>query len=126
MKRRGGSEGQATVEMAIVLPLLLWLLVGMVDIARMANAILTVNHAAREAVRAGITGGTDAEIEARARGSMPALEPERVTVVISPAGARQTGADVSVVVTYRYRFLALFGVAGSEVPLNGQLTGRVE
>ncbi len=126
MKRKAGSKGQATVEMALVLPILLWLLVGIVDVARMANAVLTVNHAAREAVRAGITGATDAEIEDRARDSMPALEPDRVTVLISPAGSRMTGTDVTVVVTYRYRFLATFGIAGTEVPLNGQLTGRVE
>lgn len=126
MKRAQGSKGQATVEMAIILPVLLWLLVGLVDVARMANAVLTVQYAAREAVRAGITGASDVVVEQRARESIVSLESDRVSVSVSPAGARTTGTALTVTVSYRYTFLALFGAAGTDVPLQSQLTGRVE
>ncbi|MFZ5814752.1 MAG: TadE/TadG family type IV pilus assembly protein [Bacillota bacterium] len=126
MKRPAGSKGQATVEMALVLPLLLWLVLGLVDIARMANAMLTVQYAAREGVRAGITGASDAEVEQIARNAGVSLEADRVTVVINPAGTRVTGTDLTVIVSYRYTFLAMMGLANTDVQLASQLTGRVE
>lgn len=126
MKRARESKGQAMVETALVLPILLLLVVGLIDVARMSNALLSVQHAAREAVRAGITGATDAEIEQRARNSIVTLEPERLTVTVSPTGARTTGSDLTVNVSYRYTFLVLFNKAGTDLTLQGQLTGRVE
>ena len=44
-----GSRGQSTVELAIVLPILLMLLIGIVDISLSLNAYLTVTNASREA-----------------------------------------------------------------------------
>lgn len=119
-------RGQATVEMAVVLPILLWLLLGLFDVARMANAYLSVQHAAREGVRAGIRGASDAEVEQRARDAAVALESDRTTVTISPTEPRVTGTDLTVTVTYRFRFLAMFQYAGTEAALEGRLTGRVE
>jgi len=112
--------------MALVLPILLLLIVGLVDVARMANALLSVQHAAREAVRLGITGASDAEVEARALQSISALEPERLTVTVSPPGPRDPGTDVTVSVRYRYSFLVLFNLAGTDVNIESRLTGRVE
>ncbi|MFZ5826346.1 MAG: TadE/TadG family type IV pilus assembly protein [Bacillota bacterium] len=119
-------KGQATVEMAVVLPILLWLLLGLFDVARMANAYLTVQHAAREAVRAGIRGATDAEVEQTARDAAVSLESDRTTVTISPLQPRVTGTDLTVTVTYRYRFIAMFQYAGTEATLEGRMIGRVE
>lgn len=119
-------KGQATVEMAVVLPLLLWLLLGLFDVARMASAYLTVQHAAREAVRAGIRGASDAEVEQRARDVAVTLESDRTTVAISPTEPRVTGTDLTVTVTYRYRFLAMLNYIGTEAPLEGRLIGRIE
>lgn len=124
--RKSGSEGQATVEMALVLPILIWLLVGMVDIARMSNAYLTIQHASREAVRLGVTGVSDTAVGDRARSSAVALDPAMLTVTITPRGAKSTGSDITVAVRYRYKVLALMGIIGSEVPLQASLTARVE
>lgn len=114
------------VEMALVLPILIWLIVGMVDIARMTNAYLTIQHASREAVRLAITGATDTAVGQRAMAASAGLEPARVTVTITPTGSRASGADISVAVSYRYKVMALMGVVGSEVPLETSLTARVE
>lgn len=119
-------KGQATVEMAVVLPILLMLLLGLVDVARMANAYLTVQHAAREAVRVGTTGASDSEVTQRARDSTVGLEADRVTISVSPSGSRTSGGDITVTITYRYRFLVALGYAGAEATLAGELTGRVE
>ena len=48
-KRR--EKGAAAVELAILLPVLVTLLVGTLELGRAYNASITVTHAAREAVR---------------------------------------------------------------------------
>lgn len=125
-RRKQGSPGQATVEMALVLPILIWLLVGLVDVARMASAVLIVQHSAREAVRLGITGATDMEVGMRAMDTSATLDPALLVVKVEPAGTRTTGSDITVTVTYSYKVLALMGIIGSEVPLSAQLIARVE
>lgn len=125
-KHPKAERGQATVEMALVLPILIWLLIGLVDIARVANATLLLNHAAREAVRLGITGATDTQIVDRAFATAPTLDLERFTVTISPVGFRAPGADLTVSLQYNYKVLALMGIMGTDLPLSTQLTARVE
>lgn len=124
--RSPGSKGQATVEMALVLPILIWLLVGLVDVARMANSYLTIQHATREAVRLGITGASNSQVAGRAMAATSTLESDRLTVEITPAGDRSSGSDITVRISYRYRVLALMGIIGAEVPLETELTARVE
>ncbi len=125
-KRRRGERGQATVEMALVLPILIWLLIGLVDVARMANAYLIVQHATREAVRLGITGASDSEVVQRAIQTATTLDPAKLVVEITPAGARNTGSDITVTVRYTYDVMALMGIIGNDVPLEATLTARVE
>jgi Flp pilus assembly protein TadG len=125
-RRPRGSKGQATVELALVLPILIWLLVGMVDVARMANAYLIIQHASREAVRLGITGAADSLVAQRALDSAVTLDTTQLTISISPAGTRTTGSDITVTVNYNYHVLALMGIIGTDIPLSAQLTARVE
>ena len=127
MRRRSrGDKGQATVEMALVLPILIWLLVGLVDVARMANAYLIIQHATREAVRLGITGASDTQVAQRALNASATLDATRLTIRVTPSGTRTTGSDVTVLIAYRYEVLALMGIIGRDVPLQAQLTARVE
>lgn len=112
--------------MALVLPLLIWLLIGLVDVARMANAYLIINHATREAVRLGITGASDTQVAQRAVSTATTLEADRLTVQVSPAGIRTTGSDINVTVTYKYTVLSLMGIIGNEVSLQARLVARVE
>ena len=57
LKRRK-SLGQGVVEFALVAPLLLLTIFGIIDIARIIQAQVTVNNAARQAIRFAITGQT--------------------------------------------------------------------
>lgn len=50
-RRVDGETGAAMVEMAIVLPLLLLLVFGIIEYGRLYNAQITLTHAAREGVR---------------------------------------------------------------------------
>jgi Flp pilus assembly protein TadG len=53
-KRR--ERGQALVEFAMIAPLLVILIFGFTDVARMYNAWVTIQGAAREGARYGVTG----------------------------------------------------------------------
>jgi hypothetical protein len=62
------QKGQGLVEFALILPLLLLMVFGIVEFGRIFQAYLTVQHAAREAARYAVTGqgGVDAGERVRA------------------------------------------------------------
>lgn len=104
------ERGQALVEFAVVLPVLVLLLLGLMEFGRILHALLTVQNAAREGARLGITGATDGEIEARVRQAAASLEgandPARLTVEVTPpAAARRVGQDLTVTVRYKFGFV---------------------
>lgn len=126
MKLWRHRSGQATVEMAIVAPILILLLIGVVEIARLATTQLAIEHTVRETVRLGITGATDSQLVSRAQTVAGALDPSRLTVTISPSGSRTSGQDVTVSVSYPYQVMVLSRFLGAQVQLQAQLTARVE
>jgi Flp pilus assembly protein TadG len=105
------ERGQATVELALLLPLLVLLLLVILQIGLVGRDVVLVTHASREAARAAaIDPDPGAALEAaRAAGG---LDPERMTVQVG--GRRDTGSRVEVTVTYR---------AATDVPLIGGLLG---
>jgi len=50
-RRARGERGAAMVELAIVLPVLLLLVFGIIEMGRLYNAQVTLTHAAREGIR---------------------------------------------------------------------------
>ncbi len=56
------QKGQAIVETALILPILLMLLFGITDFGRLFHAYLTLDHAGREAARAASVGTEDGVI----------------------------------------------------------------
>lgn len=114
MSRRGrGDDGQATVEVAIVLPFLVVLLLAMAQVGLVIRAQVMVIHAAREAARAvAVDSGADAT-EAALLAST--LDPSRTAVDVS--GSLEPGGHVTVTVNY--------SVVPS-VPLAGAIVGAVD
>ncbi|MFZ6029339.1 MAG: TadE/TadG family type IV pilus assembly protein [Chloroflexota bacterium] len=55
------SQGQAMVEFALVLPLLLLILFGIIEFGRLLQAVLAVQNAARFGVRHAVTGAIDTQ-----------------------------------------------------------------
>jgi hypothetical protein len=58
----GRELGQSLAEFALVAPILFILIFGLIDTARLYNAWVTTQHAAREAARYGVTGRTDCTV----------------------------------------------------------------
>jgi len=111
--RRDG--GQATVELALVLPLLALLLLALVQVGLVVRDQLLVVHAAREAARAAAVAGGDAGAARRAALGSVGLPVERVRVTTSTTG----GAEPTVTVTVRAQ-------ASTDLPLVGPLLGELE
>ena len=61
--RNRGHRGQALVEFALILPIFMLILVGLIDFGRAVYAYNTVNQAAREAARLAIVDQTVAHVQ---------------------------------------------------------------
>lgn len=93
------DRGAAAVEFALVVPLLLFLLFGIVDFARAFNAQVTVTHAAREAVRVqALEGTTEDTVEAAENAAVP------LTVSVTTGGC-SSGQPTSVTVTTEFEYV---------------------
>lgn len=113
MGREGRQGGQATVELALVLPVVVLLALVVAQAATLARDRLLVTHVAREAARA---AAVDADPGAARRAATGAadLDPGRLTVELRGRGG--AGSRVTATVTYR---------APTDVPLVGALIGDV-
>lgn len=113
MRRAHGERGQATVEAALVLPLVTFFLLGVVQIGVVVRAQVLVTHVAREAVRAAAVDA-DPEAARRAATSSSSLDADRMKVLVQ--GREGPGSRVRVTVTYS---------VPTDVPLVGNLLGDV-
>ena len=137
MRRRSSraarsESGQALVEFALVLPLLILLLVGIVDMSKAYNYWNDHNHLANIAARqAAIGRNPDAATYptlaewVRAQGETDELRDALCISIKAPDGAT-TGKPVEVVITSEYEFLDLPGVTLLPATLRGSATMRLE
>ncbi len=113
-RRRGlsASDGAAAVEFALVLPLLLLLTIGMIDVGLLLHRTSLLTSASREGARAGIvhtTGRPNASvIETTVRSFLmrAGLAMEGVHVLVRGAGG-PPGSELAVLVEAPHRFLLL-------------------
>ena len=113
MSERRRERGQATVEAALVLPVVVLLLLAVVQVGLLVRADVLVTHAAREAARAAAVD-SDPQAAAHAAALATTLDAHRMQVHVE--GRRGPGSRVRVDVTYR---------APTDVPLVGGLIGDV-
>ncbi|WP_242846768.1 TadE/TadG family type IV pilus assembly protein [Clostridium homopropionicum] len=129
LKSIKNQKGQALVEFAIVLPILLMLVMGIIQFGMMLNSYLAIENASREGARAGIVGSTDAEIESLIIASSPSLNPADLTVSLTPSEAnRRSGDTLTVTVTYNYKFTIpiISSLFNNGKMITGQTSMRIE
>jgi Flp pilus assembly protein TadG len=104
------DRGAAAVEFALILPVLLLIIFGIIDFGRMLNAQLNTSQAAREGARVAMLGGSQTEVRERVNWASGA--DGLTTTVINPACPTNPGRtdDTRVVVTYRFSFVTPVGV----------------
>ncbi|MHA6794909.1 TadE/TadG family type IV pilus assembly protein [Pseudonocardia bannensis] len=119
LRRHDPQRGAAAVEFALVLPLLVLLLFGIVDFARAFHTQLTLSDAAAEGARTLATGGTLAAARS-AVGSVlqvTAVAPAAVSyplATVCPATAVPGTVRAAMTVSTRFEFVT---------PLIGSLAG---
>lgn len=123
MRRGRGDEGQASVELALVLPLVMVLLLVVVQVGMVVRDQILVVHAAREAAREAAVDGSP-EAPRRAALASSTLDGDRLTVTAGGRGA--AGSRVRVEVAYRPATVPLVGAAVGGLTLRASATMRVE
>ncbi|MHB9145145.1 MAG: TadE/TadG family type IV pilus assembly protein [Symbiobacteriia bacterium] len=121
------ERGQSLVEFALVVPLLLLLVIGIMEFGRAYSANLALQNAAREGARLAITGATDANITQRVVSSAVGLDSTKLTVTVSPV-TRVQGAYVTVTATYQFQYLTplITNIIGSLKTFQSTVTMRME
>lgn len=95
------SSGQALLEFALVLPLFLLLLFGVVEISKVGYSYVSLNNAVRSVARIASVGGSDSEISSIIASSAPFLDASNLTISITPnETSRRSGSQVIVDASY--------------------------
>jgi Flp pilus assembly protein TadG len=119
------DRGAAAVEFALLLPLLLLLVFGIIDFGRALNAQITLTQAAREGARLAALG--ESNVVSGTQAAATGLSPVAVTVTSCPAGAG-VGVNATVKVSYTFSFVtpvsALSGLFGSALSSTMTLTAQ--
>ena len=104
------DRGAAAVELALVLPVLLLVLFGIIDFGRMLNTQLKLTEAAREGARAAALRQNAAT---RVQTATSGLDGVNAQVTTCPSNAVAT-QDAVVTVTYNFQFVTpLAAIAGA-------------
>ncbi len=122
------SKGQSLLEFALVLPLVILLVVGTIDLGYAVFLQNTISNAAREGARAGIIiANGDAQIRARVRTTAPGLDLPDGQIIITPASSRSFHEPITVTVTFPYHPLTpVIGSFVSTVNLSSTSVMSVE
>jgi Flp pilus assembly protein TadG len=95
------QKGQATVELAFSLVILLLIVFAIIDFGRIFQAYLTTNHATREGARIASLGATDLEIITATKDAAQVEQTDQLTVAVTPAKElRKRGVYVTVSTIY--------------------------
>ena len=95
------ERGQSLVEFALVLPMLLLILIGIIDFGQVFSTELVIEGAALDAARYASVGATDAQVNQVIQQDCATLQTSLLTVTIAPTqGNRVSGQPVVVTISY--------------------------
>jgi Flp pilus assembly pilin Flp len=142
LRRAKDEDGAALVEFALVLPLLLVLLLGMLEFGKAFNYWIDATHLANQGARWAVvnrnpgTGTLQDYIQGQANtlelrdGGTPSIPAgDEAEVCISfPLGSSNVGDPVQVTVTATYHWLPFVGdrISSTAVTISGSATMRLE
>lgn len=142
-RRLRSARGAELIELALILPLLLLLIGGVVDFAFMFQAFEVINNAAREGARMRVLPGYNnadaasrvaAYVSAAGLPATPTTTVTAVTLAAGTGGGASTSTGFEVTVTYVHQFtmlgpllsLAGGGTIGNSVTLSARSVMRSE
>lgn len=124
--RRGikDKRGQSTVEFALILPILLLIVFGIIEFGLIFNAYVTVISSSREGARYGIIGDKDeAQIIQKVKDTAGILDLSKLNVNV-----QKTNSELTVNVIYQADVLdpIMGGILGKSIPLRAKTTMAME
>lgn len=100
------KRGQSLVELALVMPMVLLLLMGVVEFGRMFHSYLVITQGSREGARLAVVGESDAAIVERVREVTASLDQDMLTIDIQPGeDDRVRGVAVKVIVNFKLKLI---------------------
>lgn len=126
------DRGQTAVEFALIAPMLIALLLGIVQAGIAFHNYITITDAARAAARTAITariqGLTGSDITNAATAAAPDLDPSKLAVTVDPAnpGSVAGGSTVTVTVAYPYTIDILGWVVCKGCTVTSTVSERAE
>lgn len=99
MSRWRSERGAAAVEFALVVPVLLALLLGIIEFGRAYNVQISLTHAARETARTMAVGNVWSDAVSRGTTAAPAVDLEATDFAAAPATCAP-GQQISVTVSH--------------------------
>jgi len=125
IRRWRDDRGAAAVEFAIIAPVLILLLIGIVEYGLVFNTQLQLTGAAREAAREMAVTGDPSQARSAALGSVAALSPALTAGDVTFSSATCTaGSEVTATIGYDKPFVT--GLFGATVHLTGTGTYRCQ
>ncbi|MGN6676792.1 MAG: TadE/TadG family type IV pilus assembly protein [Streptosporangiaceae bacterium] len=120
--RQARDRGAAAIEFALLFPLLMLIVFGIIDFGRALNAQITLTQAAREGARLDALG--EPNVQSQTQSAATGLSPVNVTVTACPPGA---GPDVNaeVDVSYTFNFITPIGTIAGLIGGAGSLGSPV-
>jgi Flp pilus assembly protein TadG len=129
MRRRpdpGADDGSATVEFALVLPLLLVVSLAFVQVALLGRDQLLVEAAARAGARAAAVTDDETAVVGAALRAAPTLDPSATSVTTTRVGVRGDPVTVEVRYSDAVRVPFVDWLVGSSVSISSTATMRQE
>ncbi len=117
------------MELALILPVLVLLLLGMLQVGIVLEDYLQLQQAVEQGARAASLGASDASILQTVDQAAPSLDPSALTVTVSPASSeRQAGTNLDVEGMYSISVSIplLTPLLGGELQISSQSVMRME
>jgi Flp pilus assembly protein TadG len=123
------EQGQTMTEFAIVLPVLVLLVFGVIQFGILFNNYVTLTDAVRAGARKAAVSRSDSNpagvTETQVRNSASDLDQSKLKVTVLPSVPWAPASDVTVSATYPYS-ISLLGLVVASGNLSSKVTERVE
>ena len=122
------NKGQSLVEAALVLPIIIVLLIGIIDFGLLFNNYLVLCNASREGARNAAVGASDAQIRSIVSTAASSLEQDELTITITPNESyRKNGDEIDVTLQYKNElFTPLSSIISEPINLSSTTIMRME
>lgn len=128
IKRIGSRRGLSTVEMALIMPLVLLMVLGILEYGWLFSKAADVNNACRVGARTGSLGGkATADVEAAVLAAMTAagLQDSEYTLTLDPADPSTLSSGQALTVTLSIPYANISVVNSALIPTPTNLSSTV-